>query len=1065
MNKKRSALQSAFFNMRILLGFALCLLAIALSLFAAGVLPSPSSSISQSQIDQASKALTKSLSIATKGITLRLPENWSTGQPTQNSWVILNVPAGQQDTATPTVRVAIGYLERTDHADAVNQLAEYAHESRNPSTFLAIGGWPALQRVQLVERPQPGEGPMFPDPNMVQITTAIAADNLLIRVEADLPSNADDQLKELVLALGQSLTFGSVGNPAQVEQELNKLGSSPSRPDSPSGGTASPARASTGPSAAGAGSPIFPSSQLNNLGTNGELEVAVSNNGTNVVVVKQGGFISSNDGGNNFNNSGGFGFGDGDSSIAFGQSGAFYVAGLFGGNCPANNNCIEVTSSTDNGQTFPLANRVNGVVCPNSGAGACSVDQEHIAADRINSGTGGADRVYIAVRNCQGNCGTNGAFVTCSPDSGATWAPALALEAGSDFPRVAVGGDGSLYVVFRNGSNIRIDKFNACTTSAAQITRASASFPNTVSAFSTIPDCQSGTPPANPGFPGLDRCNNGNLLSSPTVTVDDTNANHVYVAWANNTANNNNTILNNENVVVADSTNGGVNWRTPVTINTNPTARRFMPWVCATGGSAFVTWYDRRSATAANNDLTDYFAASAGLNAGNLVANNDEFKISTTSDPQCNLWPTGPRNTLDAENCSVQPQLAGNCCTVALVNGNCPAGMGSGNRCDFTSTTCPGSETCQTDGVGTNPKYGDYNGNACALGRLYTVFASGVGLTSVMAFSQSFVVASTPTTLTYTGATTGDYHDAVTLSATLTLSGTAAGVAGQTITFTIGTQSCMGVTDGAGAASCSLTLSQIPGPYTVNANFAAAGLYQASAASAAFTITKEETTLSYTGDTIIANNTTAHLSGVLLEDGSVPIAGRNVVFTLGTGGTVQTCTGTTDATGTAACGILVHQPPGPGVVSDNFAGDAFYLPSSASANTIIFAFLDRGSFVLGDKTAVVGPNRVTFWSATWSRQNGLTGGSAPPSFKGFASTVSGNPPVCGGNWTSRPGNSSKPPNTLPPYMGVVVSSTVNQSGSNLSGNVPEIVVVKTNAGYASDPGHPGTGTVVAVYCP
>jgi hypothetical protein len=275
----------------------------------------------------------------------------------------------------------------------------------------------------------------------------------------------------------------------------------------------------------------------------------------------------------------------------------------------------------------------------------------------------------------------------------------------------------------------------------------------------------------------------------------------------------------------------------------------------------------------------------------------------------------------------------------------------------------------------------------------------------------------------------------------------------------------MGVTDGAGAASCSLTLSQIPGPYTVNANFAAAGLYQASAASAAFTITKEETTLSYTGDTIIANDTTAHLSGVLLEDGSVPIAGRNVVFTLGTGGTVQTCTGTTDATGTAACGILVHQPPGPGVVSDNFAGDAFYLPSSASANTIIFAFLDHGSFVLGDKTAVVGPNSVTFWSATWSRQNGLTGGSAPPSFKGFASTVSGNPPVCGGNWTSRPGNSSKPPNTLPPYMGVVVSSTVNQSGSNLSGNVPEIVVVKTNAGYASDPGHAGTGTVIAVYCP
>jgi hypothetical protein len=86
------------------------------------------------------------------------------------------------------------------------------------------------------------------------------------------------------------------------------------------------------------------------------------------------------------------------------------------------------------------------------------------------------------------------------------------------------------------------------------------------------------------GFGGLDRCNDGNILSSPTVTVDDTNANHVYAAWANNTA------ANNENTLVADSTDGGVNWRAAVTINTNVTTRRFMPWACASGGSAFVTW-------------------------------------------------------------------------------------------------------------------------------------------------------------------------------------------------------------------------------------------------------------------------------------------------------------------------------------------------------------------------------------------------------------------------------------------------------------------------------------------
>jgi hypothetical protein len=1081
-------------------------LAVGVILALAAILPfgTVKTLLGQGLLNQAGKALTKTLSIRAEDITVRFPEGWSVGQPTVNSWVILNVPADQQDTAKPTVRVVIGYLERIDHADAVSQLAEYANESSQPSTFLAIGGWPALQRVQLVKRPQPGNAPPFPDPNMVQITTAVAADNLLVRLEGDLPSNADQQLKDLVLAIGQSLVFRSVGNPAQIQQELNKLKSLPTRSASPQSGVAVPKRWQvlsffrafldrlthartrpvtptpspggpttpySGAEAAGASPPIFPPATLSN-GTNGELEVAVSNNGTNIVVVKQRGWITSNDGGQSFPFFGSLNVSDGDSSVALGQSGNFYHAALacFGTTCqppcpgaqptgvpPSTNNCVEIAPSTNNGQTFGAL--VNVAVCANSGGGACSLDQEHIAADRVNAGAGGVDRVYMAIRNCQGSCGTNGSFVTCSPDGGATWAPLFALEPGSDFPRVAVGGDGFFYVIFRNGGNLRIDKFNACTTSAGVMTRAAGGFPRPVSGFTSFAGCEV----AN-GFGGLDRCNDGNILSGPTVTVDDTNANHVYVAWANNTA------ANNENILVADSTDGGVNWRPPASIQTNVNARRYHPWVCATCGSAFVTWYDRRAATAGNNDLTDYFAASAGLSAGNLVANNDEFKISTTSDPQCTTWPRAPRSTFDSENCSVQPQNAGTCKLVPApspdpsTNNPCDFAGAGGAKCGLNPVTNT-QETCTTGNGAV--KYGDYNGNACVLGRLYTVFSSSAGQPVTGAprnFFNSFVVCSTPTTLTYTGATTADFHDPATLSATLTLSGTSSGVANQTITFTIGTQNCPGTTDASGAASCNLTLNQIPGPYTVEAKFAGAGLYQASSASAPFTITKEETTLSYAGDTVIANNTTAHLSGVLLEDGAVPIAGRSVVFTLGTGASAQTCTGTTDATGTAACPIVVNQPPSPGVVSDNFAGDDYYLPSSASASTLIFAFLDHGSFVLGDQTAVVGPNTVTFWSATWSNQNMLSGGSAPPSFKGFASSVSTNPPVCGDTWTTSPGSSSNPPDTLPPFMGVVVSNTINKSGSTISGNVPAIVVVKTNPGYAPNPGHPGTGTVLAVYC-
>ena len=321
-----------------------------------------------------------------------------------------------------------------------------------------------------------------------------------------------------------------------------------------------------------------------------------------------------------------------------------------------------------------------------------------------------------------------------------------------------------------------------------------------------------------------------------------------------------------------------------------------------------------------------------------------------------------------------------------------------------------------------------------------------------------------PTTLTYTGDTSADFHDPALLSAVLTDPATtpASPVPGATITFTLGTQSCAATTDASGRAACVITPNQVPGSYTVNAAYAGNGLLQASSASSPFTITREETTLAYTGDTVIANGGTAHLAGVLKEDGVVPITGRIVSFTLGSGASAQSCSGITDASGTASCDVSpVAQPLGPGTVTADFAGDAFYLPSSDTKATLVFAFLASGSFVLGDQSA---SGAVTFWGAQWWKLNALSGGSAPPSFKGFAESLSSNPPSCGASWTTDPGNSSGPPDTIPSFMGVVVATAVSKSGSTISGDVRRIVVVKTDPGYASNPGHDGTGTVVAEVC-
>src|SRR3954468_14610575 len=80
---------------------------------------------------------------------------------------------------------------------------------------------------------------------------------------------------------------------------------------------------------------------------------------------------------------------------------------------------------------------------------------------------------------------------------------------------------------------------------------------------------------------------------------------------------------------------------------------------------------------------------------------------------------------------------------------------------------------------------------------------------------------------------------------------------------------------------------------------------------------------------------------------------------------------------------------------------------------------------------------------------------APGAFKGFANNAAAG--SCGRDWTSRPGNSSSPPATIPSYMAVFVASSVSKDGPQISGNSPQIVIVKTGGGYADNPGHEGTG--------
>jgi hypothetical protein len=312
-----------------------------------------------------------------------------------------------------------------------------------------------------------------------------------------------------------------------------------------------------------------------------------------------------------------------------------------------------------------------------------------------------------------------------------------------------------------------------------------------------------------------------------------------------------------------------------------------------------------------------------------------------------------------------------------------------------------------------------------------------------------------PTSLIYTGATTADYHDSATLSAILT-SG-AGPLPDMLVTLTLGSQGCTATTDPAGIASCSLVVSQQQGSQPVGASFPQTGLYLASTSSAGttFAITREQTTLTVGLVGPVLRESTLTLTGTLLEDGLTPILGRTVTLTLGT----KTCSGVTDTAGVATCTVAGTDSLGPTPSISIFTADDFYRGATASGSAMLYSLAPGGgSFVVGNESAA---GSVTFWGAKWSKLNHVSGGGAPDAFKGFALVA---PMTCGTRWTTGPGNSPVPPAALPAYMAVLVTSSVTKSGSSLSGTTAHIVIVKTDAGYKGDPGHAGTGNVVATVC-
>jgi hypothetical protein len=195
-----------------------------------------------------------------------------------------------------------------------------------------------------------------------------------------------------------------------------------------------------------------------------------------------------------------------------------------------------------------------------------------------------------------------------------------------------------------------------------------------------------------------------------------------------------------------------------------------------------------------------------------------------------------------------------------------------------------------------------------------------------------------------------------------------------------------------------------------------------------------------------------------------PLSGAQVDFKVTSGPNAGTTgTGVTDVNGIATFSYSSVKPGTDTLQASITNATGSKVTSNSVTVTWTLAFAPGGgAFVIGDRNAAVGGS-VMFWGAQWAKVNSLSGGPAPRSFKGFAESPS--TPSCGAGWSADPGNSTPPSDgPLPALMGVIVTSSSSKSGPRISGKILQIVLVRTDPGYAANPGHEGTGTVVAVLC-
>ena len=314
------------------------------------------------------------------------------------------------------------------------------------------------------------------------------------------------------------------------------------------------------------------------------------------------------------------------------------------------------------------------------------------------------------------------------------------------------------------------------------------------------------------------------------------------------------------------------------------------------------------------------------------------------------------------------------------------------------------------------------------------------------------------TVLTLTPAS-GTFNGTTALSGTLFNTYTSQPVSGQTVTLTVSaSQSCSGVTNANGVATCTITPNEPAGTYSYTGSFGGSTTQTPqllpTSGSNTFVVTQAPTTLTYTGPTSLTNGQPVTLTGLLTTNEPTPgtdLSGQTVTLDIGSGGSSQSCTGTTGASGVVSCTISsVSQSTGSVAISGSYAGNSYYqsaqAASSASVHTPTTLSVSAVSAMYGSPTTVTGTltNSVTGQPIAGEpvtlTLNGSQSCSATTASNGTAScTIT--PNEAAGSYTvsaSFGGDSTKSPQLLP--SGGSNTAVVSKAPTSASYTGPSVAV-------------------------